>query len=227
MSEVDEGSSNGFLEEEDITDGDWQPCDLVVDSRKRKLKFVFKLSIILWYAVLSVLIVITLGLSISANESPAPGGTNSKRELLDQMHVILGDRYNAPHVSIDIVSAMRSVQSVYANNELNPYMGCNETTSECTVDHTIITAMPSFVSCDTPTRPLTEPGFTNTDVYCSIDNTVGETNPIVATLDISGGQIKCVCSLVALSNPTPGTSVCKLHVRRCPDTIQLNTWNVH
>ena len=146
-------------------------------------------------------------------------------ELLDQVYISFENRYNALNASI--IPAIQSVQNVNAINELDLYMGCQETVFECILDHTEVGTMPSSVSCDTATHPLAMAGITNTDIYCSIDNTVGETNPIVATLDISRDQMKCVCSLVAVSSPT-GDAVCKLHVRGCPDTIQLNTSvNVH
>ena len=216
MTQVETTEFDSFLEDEDITDDKWESCEEASEKKQREQACCY--GIILWYIVLTVLTVIVLILSIVANNGESQG--RKKRELLDQMHVSLGDRFSAPNVSIDTVSFMQSVQRVdlYADNKLNLYMGCVETVSECVLDHTEVTVTPSSVSCDTPMRSLTIAGFINLDIYCSIDNTAGETNPIVASLNIFGGQIKCVCSLMALNNPTGG-AVCKLHVRRCPNTI--------
>ena len=142
------------------------------------------------------------------------------RMQLDQIHAAHEDRYNALNASI--VSAIQSARNVNATNELDLYMGCETRVSMCVLDPADVGTPPSSASCDTPTRPLTVAGMTNTDIYCSIDNNVGETNPIVASLNIFNSEVKCVCSLIALSNPT-GQVACNLHVRRCPDTIQLNT----
>ena len=139
--------------------------------------------------------------------------------LLEQVYISFEDRYNALNASI--VSAIQSAQNVNnATNELDLYMGCYERVYECILDHTEAGTPPSSVSCETRPRPLEEANVTNTDIYCSIDNTAGETNPIVASLNIFGGQVKCVCSLIALSTPTAQVE-CKLHMRRCPDTILL------
>ena len=197
----------------DINTGIWS-CPTLTSLEKVMINCV----IIAWNVFLVVLLLVAFSLSIYGIVTSRSGVR--KRELLDEAHTSLRDLYNVPNPSTE--SAKQMVQNVDTNIKLYLYTGCNETISECTVNHTEVTAMPSSVTCDTPMRPLTMAGVTNTDIYCSIDNTLGETNPIVATLSINefGGHIKCVCSLLALSNPT-GDVGCKLHVRRCPDTIQL------
>ena len=47
-------------------------------------------------------------------------------------------------------------------------------------------------------------GVTNkADIYFSINNTVGETNPIVASLNIFGGEIKCMTCVILWLSVTP------------------------
>ena len=42
------------------------------------------------------------------------------------------------------------------------------------------------------------PGFRNVNVYCSIDNSVGEVNPVTATLNIYQGEVACYLVSVSL-----------------------------
>ena len=199
-------------------------CFTEILPKSNLKRVVIKWALFLLNVVLLIILIVALRMSaeaLSDNSSTSLNGKRSMlhsngRELLGQMHAMLSDPYNTPKI-MSIISAMPNVNT----NIKYVYTGCKETISECTVNHTEVTVMPSSVSCETPMCPLTTAGFINVDIYCSIDNTVGETNPIVASLKIFGGQVKCECSVVALNNPT-GNVGCKLHVRRCPDTIQLN-----
>ena len=145
---------------------------------------------------------------------------NQLRAQLNQIHADHDERYNSLNASI--ISAIQSVQNVNANNELDLYMGCREEVIQCIVDHTEARPTPSSAECTTAPKPLTVADMTNTDIYCSVDNAVGETNPIVSSLNIYNGQIRCVCNLIALANPI-GDPICELHINRCPNTIRLNT----
>ena len=161
------------------------------------------------------------GNDITAGQVQELNSTISElKKLLEQTHTSFEDRYDALNASI--LSAVQSFQAVLPPNGLNLYAGCVEDRSECTLDHTAVgSILPGRTSCDTPTYDVNVEGFTNTDMYCYIDNSATETNPITSSLNIFGGEVSCLCSLVALSTPT-GSPTCKLVIRRCPDTIRLN-----
>ena len=125
-----------------------------------------------------------------------------------------------------IFSAVESVKTVSPNNELDLTAGCGapiETT--CVLNHNNVGTPPASLTCETPEHPLDEAGFRNVNIYCSVDNSVAEINPITSTLNIYNGEVSCLCSLVALTAPTASPS-CKLTIQRCPDTIRLNTTNM-
>ena len=125
-----------------------------------------------------------------------------------------------------IFTAVESVKTVSAANELDLTSGCGAPiTATCVIDHNNVNTPPASATCETPEEPLDVPGFRNVNIYCSIDNSVGETNPVTSTLNIFSGEVSCLCSLVALTAPiaSPG---CKLTIQRCPDTIRLNTTNM-
>ena len=120
-----------------------------------------------------------------------------------------------------MVAELRATLSSHSN-ELNLYSGCIENTAFCTIDHNEVGIPPSSKTCETPTLDLEEEGFKNINIYCSVDNTGAETNPIVATLNIFGGEASCLCSLIAPSSPPIYSPPCKLVIQRCPSTLHLN-----
>ena len=99
-------------------------------------------------------------------------------------------------------------------------------TSTCQINHNDIRTPPSSATCETPDVAVVETGYRNVNIYCSIDNSAGETNPVTSTLNIFSGEASCLCSLVVLTAPiaSPG---CTLIIQRCPEIIQLNTINMH
>ena len=78
------------------------------------------------------------------------------------------------------------------------------------------------MTCETPKVALVQEGFRNANVYCSVDNSGGETNLITSTLNIFSDEASCLCSLVALTALTSSPG-CKLTIQSCPETIWLNT----
>ena len=121
-----------------------------------------------------------------------------------------------------IFTAVESMRSVSAANELDLTTGCGAPiTATCIINHNDVSTPPASATCETPEEPLDVPGFRNVNIYCSIDNGAGETNPVTSTLNIFNGEVSCLCSLVAFTAPiaSPG---CTLTIQRCPDTIRLN-----
>ena len=139
------------------------------------------------------------------------------KEILSNISVKYESLYNELNATIS--TAIESVQSVSVSSELNLTFGCVEIVSECHVARQ--GDSPQFASCETSTLDVVVEGFTNVNVYCSVDNTVQETNPVLSTLNIYGGQITCLCNVLDYSSSTL-IPTCRLHVRRCPNTIQLN-----
>ena len=118
-----------------------------------------------------------------------------------------------------------NTSSFYERLSVDNTLGCVEFTAECVIDHTNAgSATPSFATCETSLIPVSENGMSNVNVYCYVDNAITETNPLVATLNIYDNAITCICSIVAISQPS-GSPVCKLHVRRCPNSsiIRVNS----
>ena len=121
----------------------------------------------------------------------------------------------------ELKAALESVRNESTNNELDLTAGCAATiSSTCIINHNNVGTPPTYLSCETPEHPLEEPGFRNVNIYCSIDNSVAELNPVTSTLNIFNGEVSCLCSLVALTEPT-ASPLCRLTVQRCPDTISL------
>ena len=111
------------------------------------------------------------------------------------------------------------------NYELDLTAGCTATiTSTCVLNHNNVGSPPTSLTCETPEHPLEEAGFRNVNIYCSVDNSVGEVNPVTSTLNIFSGEVSCLCSLVALTAPTASPQ-CILTIQRCPDTIMFNITN--
>ena len=139
------------------------------------------------------------------------------KAMLSQLSATHESRYSA--LNSTIFTAIESVQSVSASNELDLSFGCVDTSSECLL---IQDSTAPFISCETSEEPLEVDGFSNVNVYCSVDNTVQEANPVVASLNIYGGQISCLCNVLNYATSTR-TPTCRLNIRRCPKTIRLNT----
>ena len=123
---------------------------------------------------------------------------------------------------VDIDHNVSFYHNVFSNLSFDNTFRCVEEERECIMNHEeASTNTPSFATCETPRLPHTQPDLTNVNIYCSVDNAVGETNPLLATLHIYNAEISCVCSIVAISAAS-NSPTCKLNVRRCPNTIRLN-----
>ena len=99
--------------------------------------------------------------------------------------------------------------------------GCKYTTATYVINHNNVGTPPSSATCETGTEALEVPDFRTVHIYCSIDNSGGETNPIVTTLNVFSGEANCLCSLVALNTPTRSIP-CTLNIKRCPKIVGLN-----
>ena len=96
--------------------------------------------------------------------------------------------------------------------------GCVQTEATCVINHNNVRTPPASGVCETDTRNVDVPGFRNVNMFCSIDNSAGEVNPVTSTLNIFNGEVSCLCSLIALTAPTASPE-CRLTIHRCPDTI--------
>jgi uncharacterized protein YukE len=111
------------------------------------------------------------------------------------------------------------------HNELDLTSGCVQVQSTCVINHNNIGTPPASGVCETDLQDVDVPGYRNVNIYCNVDNSAGETNPVTSTLNIYSGEVSCLCSLVALTAPTASPK-CRLTIQRCPETIQLNTTNM-
>ena len=143
------------------------------------------------------------------------------RTMLEQISAKHENRYENLNTRISSVEGSTLNVSGYSN-ELNLYSGCKENTAVCIIDHNQVGTPPSSRTCETATFDLEEEGYQNVNIYCSVDNTGEETNPIVATLNIFGGKASCLCSLIAPSSPPIYSPPCHLVIQRCPTTVRLN-----
>ena len=120
-----------------------------------------------------------------------------------------------------IFLAVESVSTVSPGNQLDLTAGClSDIVSTCVLNHNNAGTPPTSLTCETPEHPLEQDGFRNVKIYCSVDNSVGETNPVTSTLNIFNSEVSCLCNLVALTTPT-ADPVCLLTIQRCPDTVRL------
>ena len=128
------------------------------------------------------------------------------------------------------VSALKAVvesgRTESPSNELDLIAGCPALISaQCTIQRLNVGTPPASATCETDAEPLEVEGFRNINIYCSVDNSGGETNPVTSTLNIYNGEVSCLCSLVALTASTADI-VCSLNIQRCPETVRLNTTNM-
>ena len=128
------------------------------------------------------------------------------------------------------VSALKAVvesgRTVSAINELDLTAGCPAPVSaQCSIQRLNVGTPPASATCETDAEPLEVEGFRNVNIYCSVNNSGGETNPVTSTLNIYNGEVSCLCNLVALTAPTANI-VCTLNIQRCPETVRLNTTNM-
>ena len=139
-------------------------------------------------------------------------------ERLSSQHESRYQQLNATISSLFI----GSLPPVSPGNQLDLTAGCLSEVSTCPIDHNNAGTPPTSLTCETPERTLEEDGFRNVNIYCSIDNSAGEVNPITSTLNIYNGEVSCLCNLIILTAPT-ASPLCRLIVQRCPETIRLNT----
>lgn len=146
--------------------------------------------------------------------------------LVEQISAAHGQELNT-HMS----TMERSVQNVSLGNyssELDLYSECFENSASCVIDRNEVSTESSSYrihECETARLDLDrEDGLRNMNIYCSVDNSGEEKNPIIATLNIFGGEATCLCSLIAHNGTaTTFSPPCMLTILRCPTTIKLNT----
>ena len=107
-------------------------------------------------------------------------------------------------------------------NVANLTAGCVQVVATCVINHNNVGTPPASAVCETGLQDVDVPGFRNINIYCYVDNSAGETNPLTSTLNIFNGEASCLCSLIALTTPTASPE-CRMTIQRCPDTIRLGT----
>ena len=107
-------------------------------------------------------------------------------------------------------------------NMVNLTAGCVQAVATCVINHNNVGTPPASAVCETAPHVVDVPGFRNINIFCNVDNSAGETNPITSTLNIFNGEASCLCSLVALTTPVTSPE-CRLTIQRCPDMIRLGT----
>ena len=124
-----------------------------------------------------------------------------------------------------VFTAVESVRNINPTSELDLTAGCVEVEATCVINHNNVGTPPASGVCETSARDVDVPGFRNVNMFCNIDNSAGEANPVTSTLNIFNGEASCLCSLVALTAATTSPE-CRLTIQRCPDTIRLSTTNM-
>ena len=107
---------------------------------------------------------------------------------------------------------------MYNNIMVDLTAGCVRTEATCVINHNNVGTPPSSALCETGPHDVDVPGFRNVNMFCSVDNSAGEVNPVTSTLNIFNGEVSCLCSLIALTAPTASPE-CRLTIERCPDTL--------
>ena len=148
---------------------------------------------------------------------------NSLADLREELESQFERRYR--ELNNTIYAVVNSVSPVSSNNELDLTTGCVQTEATCVINHLNVGTPPASALCETDTNDVDMPGFRNVNMFCNIDNSAGETNPVTSTLNIFNGEVSCLCNLIALTRPTASPE-CRLTIQRCPDRISLNTTNM-
>ena len=76
--------------------------------------------------------------------------------------------------------AIESVRNINPISELNLTDGCVQAETICNINHLNVGTPPASVVhvCETRTHAVDVPGFRNVNMFCNVDNSAGETNPI-------------------------------------------------
>jgi hypothetical protein len=144
------------------------------------------------------------------------------KAALDDSYVTHEIRYQQLNNTILFTAAaVESVRNKNLTNELDLTSGCVQVQSTCIINHNNIGTPSASGVCETDLHDVDVPGFRNVNIYCNIDNSNGETNPVTSTLNIYNGEVSCLCSLVALTEATASPE-CRLTIQRCPETIRTN-----
>ena len=126
-------------------------------------------------------------------------------------------------VELSIYLSEQRLTTNMVRNELNLTAGCSsDTISTCGINHNNDGTPPASLTCETPEHPIEVAGMRNVNIFCSIDNSAGEVNPIFSILNIFNEEVSCLCGLVVLTVPT-ASSWCRLTIQRCPEKIRVNT----
>ena len=149
---------------------------------------------------------------------------NSLADLREELESQFERRYRELNNTI-IHTVVHSVSTISPSNELDLTAGCNQIEAVCTINHNNVGTRPASGVCETDTHNVDVPGFRNVNMFCNVDNSAGEKNPVTSTLKIFNGKVSCLCSFVALTTPTASPK-CRLTIQRCPETIRLNTTNM-
>ena len=145
------------------------------------------------------------------------------KEALELSSITHERRYQ--QLNNTVFTAVESVRNINPTSELDLTAGCVEVFSTCVLNHNDVGTPPASEVCETSTHDVDVPGFRNVNIFCNIDNSAGESNPITSILNIFNGEASCLCHLVALTSPTASPE-CRLTIQRCPDTIRLNPTNM-
>jgi hypothetical protein len=167
-------------------------------------------------------------LELLNNASATVGSCDECVHRTDQMgiyHMSTSQALNSLQVLYDelnrTVHEVDNTKQKVMSGSVDFTAGCISTTSTCVINHNNVGTPPASGVCETATHDVDVPGFRNVNIYCNIDNSAGETNPVTSTLNIYGGEVSCLCSLVALTAAT-ATPECRLTIQRCPKMIMFN-----
>ena len=101
-----------------------------------------------------------------------------------------------------VFTAIESVRNVNLISELDLTAGCIQAEATCVINHNRVGTPPASALCETGLHTVDVPGFRNVNIFCNVDNSAGEVNPVTSTLNIYNGEVSCLCSLIALTTPT-------------------------
>ena len=137
-------------------------------------------------------------------------------ELNHTVHEVWGTRYMYQNLSMNY-----TMQQKIASDTVDLSTGCISIISVCVINHNNAGTPPTSLTCETPEHLLEAAGMRNVNIFCSIDNSAGEINPVTATLNIYNGEVSCLCSLIALTTSVASIE-CRMTIQRCPKSVMFN-----
>ncbi len=148
-----------------------------------------------------------------------PAVVMHQQSLIEQLREDLSVQINNfEQLSVQVASIISPANVTNETKSTNngfSFDNCESMISTCNIDNTQVqSGTPPYSGCDTFELPTEPPGQFLADIYCSVENQISETNPIMSTLNIYDGKASCLCTILHCTTPQASLT-CNLNLKMC------------